>query len=52
MTARRPKDDGPRRERRAFTHEFKMEAVRLMYERRAAGVPLTQVGRDLDVRPD
>jgi transposase len=52
MTARRPKGEEPRRERRAFTREFKMEAVRLMYERRAAGVPLTQVGRELDVRPD
>lgn len=52
MTARRSKGDEARRERRAFTREFKMEAVRLMYERRAAGVPVTQVGRELDVRPD
>ena len=42
---------GPR-ERRAFSAEFKAEAVRLVAERRAAGVPLTQIGRELDVRPD
>jgi transposase len=41
-----------RRERRAFSAEFKAEAVRLVAERRALGVTLTQVGRELDVRPD
>lgn len=41
-----------RRERREFSAEFKAEAVRLVAERRAAGVPLAQVGRELDVRPD
>jgi transposase len=41
-----------RRERRAFTDEFKREAVRLLHERRAAGVSVTQIGRELDVRPD
>ena len=41
-----------RRERRAFSAEFKAEAVQMVLERRAAGVPLTQVGRELDVRPD
>src|SRR5258706_8134396 len=41
-----------RRERRAFTEEFKREAVRLLHERRADGVTVTQVGRELDVRPD
>jgi transposase len=40
------------RERRAFSAEFKAEAVRLVAERRAAGVPLSQVGRELDVRPE
>lgn len=40
-----------RRERRAFSAEFKAEAVRMVAERRAAGVPLSQVGRELDVRP-
>ena len=41
-----------RRERRAFTAEFKAEAVRLVTERRAEGATLAQVGRELDVRPD
>jgi transposase len=41
-----------RRERRVFSAEFKAEAVRLVAERRAAGVSLAQVGRELDVRPD
>ncbi len=38
--------------RRQFTREFKLEAVRLMGERAAAGVSLAQVGRELGVRPD
>jgi transposase len=48
------KKAGPagRRERRSFSAEFKAEAVRLVAERRAVGVPLSQVGRELDVRPD
>jgi len=41
-----------RRERREFSAEFKAEAVRLVAERRASGVTLAQVGRELDVRPD
>ena len=41
-----------RRERRAFSAEFKAEAVRLVAERRAAGATLSQAGRELDVRPD
>jgi transposase len=41
-----------RRERREFSAEFKAEAVRLVAERRAAGATLSQVGRELDVRPD
>ena len=41
-----------RRERRVFSAEFKAEAVRLVAERRAAGVTLAQMGRELDVRPD
>jgi transposase len=41
-----------RRERRAFSSEFKAEAVRLVADRRALGVTLAQVGRELDVRPD
>jgi transposase len=41
-----------RGKRRVFTAEFKMEAVRRMAERRAAGVSLKQIGRELDVRDD
>jgi transposase len=41
-----------RRERRVFTEEFKRQAVQLLYERRAAGVSVTQIGRELDVKPD
>lgn len=41
-----------RRERRAFSDEFKQEAVRLMQDRRAAGVSVSHVGRELDVTPD
>ena len=40
-----------RRERREFSAEFKAEAVQLVAERRAAGASLTQIGRELDVRP-
>lgn len=48
------KTAGPagRRERREFSPEFKAEAVRMIAERRALGVNLTQLGRELDVRPD
>ena len=42
---------GPR-ERRAFSTEFKADAVRMLAERRALGVSLAQVGRELDVRPN
>ncbi len=52
MAARKRDNASPRRERRVFTDEFKREAVGLLHERRAAGVPVTQIGRDLDVRPD
>jgi transposase len=38
-----------RRERRAFSADFKREAVRLLADRRAVGVSLTQVARELDV---
>ena len=38
--------------RRSFSAEFKLEAVRRLAERRAQGVSVTQVGRELDVRPD
>lgn len=41
-----------RKQRRVFSPEFKLEAVRRMEERRAQGLTLTQIGRELDVRPD
>lgn len=41
-----------RRERRAFSAEFKVEAVRLLRERQKLGVSLAQIGRELDVGPD
>ncbi|WP_310569133.1 transposase [Gemmatimonas sp.] len=40
------------RTRRIFLAEFKQEAVRRMAERRAQGISVTQIGRDLDVRPE
>jgi transposase len=40
------------RERRKFTAEFKQEAVRLMYERRAAGVSVKQIALELTLRPE
>jgi transposase len=40
------------RERRAFSAEFKAEAVRLVAARRAEGASLTQIGREVEVRPD
>lgn len=38
--------------RRAFSTEFKLEAVRLLRERKALGVSVAQIGRELDLRPD
>jgi transposase len=52
MTSPRKAGSGSKRERRDFSAEFKAEAVRLVAERRAAGVTLAQMGRELDVRPD
>jgi len=52
MTSRKERKDTSRRERRAFTEEFKREAVRMLHERRATGVTVTQIGRELEVRPD
>ena len=43
---------GPRRAPRTYTREFRQEAVRLMLERRAAGISLKQIGRELEVSPD
>jgi transposase len=52
MTSHRKAGSAAKRERRAFSAEFKAEAVRLVAERRAAGATLAQVGRELEVRPD
>jgi transposase len=38
--------------RRSFSAEFKQEAVRRLEEQRARGVSVTQVGRELGIRPD
>jgi len=40
------------RKRRAFSDEFKQQAVRRVRERTAIGVALTQIGRELGVRPE
>ncbi len=40
--------DGQRRERRAWTAEFKQEAVRLLHERRLSGSSVADVARDID----
>ncbi len=40
------------RERRAFSAEFKAKAARVVAEPRADGASLTQIGRELEVRPD
>jgi transposase len=46
------RNEGARRAPRTFTPEFRQEAVRLMMERREAGVSLEQIARELDVGPD
>ena len=43
---------GPQRPKRVFTAEFKVQAVRLLRERQAAGATLAAVGRELDVSAD
>lgn len=40
------------RKRRAFSDEFKQQAVRRARERTAIGVGLTKIGRELDVPAD
>jgi transposase len=44
-------DPTPPSGRRTFSEAFKRGAVRRMRERRAEGVSLGQIGRELDVRP-
>jgi transposase len=50
--SRSKSNDTTRRERRKFTAEFKQEAVRLMYERRAQGVTMSEIARDFELRPE
>ena len=45
------KRNAGQRAKRTFSAEFKAEAVHLMRRRRAEGVPLSQVARELDVGP-
>ena len=45
MKSNRKAGSAARRERRASSPEFKAEAIRLVVERRALGVPLSQIGR-------
>lgn len=53
MTKKKDQGEGVvRRERRTFTDEFKREAIRLMYERRAAGVTVARIAQDLGVQPE
>lgn len=52
MKSRNQQAKPGRRERRAFTEEFKRQAVQLLHDRRAQGVSVTQIGRELDVKPD
>ena len=42
----------PARGHRTFSAAYKREAVRRMRQRRAEGVPMAQIGRELDVRPN
>ena len=46
------KPNGQDGKRRVFSAEFKLEAVQRMQERRAAGISLSQIGRDLGLRAD
>ena len=41
-----------RKLRRAFDPEFKREAVRLLEERQAVGVPISRVAKELGLRPN
>lgn len=52
MKSRKKAGTAGRRQRRSFSTEFKAEAVRLVAERQAEGATLTQIGRELEVRPD
>ena len=45
------KHQDPSRTKRTFSAEFKREAVSLMRRRRAEGVSLNQIGRELGIGP-
>ena len=49
---RKGQNEAPRPERRAFSAEFKAEVVRMASEARAEGKSVSQLGRELDIRPD
>lgn len=51
MNGKSEKAGGGSRGRRTFSAEFKAEAVQLMRRRRAVGVSLAQIGRELNVGP-
>lgn len=40
------------RKRRQFTAEYKLETVRLVQQRQAAGVSLAAISRELGIKPD
>ena len=46
MAAQKQRDS---KTRRVFSTEFKIEAVQRAAERRAAGVPLTQIAREVGI---
>lgn len=45
-------EERPKRKRRFYGAEYKLEAVRRLEERRAAGVSVEQVSRELGIRSD
>jgi transposase len=49
---RKGQDETHRPERRAFSGEFKAEVVRMALAARAEGKSVSQLGRELDIRPD
>lgn len=51
MTRSSGKHQDPARTKRTFSAEFKKEAVSLMRRRRAEGVSLNQIGRELGIGP-
>ena len=51
MSGLSKKPNQPPRGRRTFSAEFKVEAVELMRRRRAEGIALSQIGRELGIGP-